>query len=136
MTRGIKREVDEWILDMQAQWFKLKQKVKNEKGEWVEKDAFVRGGLRPFQLWEYVFPKESLNEVCNSLEIAELEPKYKSLEKYFFFLRKLLKAKPVPKIPTTPMRLIYHQNISILPIGIKEDEEEVLHAAGFKSEAL
>jgi len=58
MTRGIKREVETFIDDLQAQWTKY-----NMHG----KSHILKVGVRPIQLWEIVYPEQCQDDVMKML---------------------------------------------------------------------
>jgi len=138
LTRGILSQMEDWKALMRAQRFPWKRK--NLKTGEEEQDV-VQGALRPIQIWEYVFPEESLNDVLGNLQIeGPIErPEIKSIS---WALRKMLKLKQIPKMPEggykvsgyTPLGTIngkpmapipannmYMQGVAVYPIGIKED---------------
>jgi hypothetical protein len=134
ITRGNKEEVDKFIKNAESQYWKFPMKDPKTGQEQI---AWFQGGLRPFQLWEYVLPKDSFSEFYSSLEIGEDKDKYGFLDKYTFLMRKALHAEKIPdelKAPV-PKRLLYNQNIQFIPIGIKNDLEYT-NKFGFISEAL
>ena len=121
LVRGIKHDVDRYINDLQAQYFPY-EVPHQPKG-------YVQLAVRPIQLFEFVFPKDSLQEVLMTIspDIHQWHvgnpPQWKSQDKYIWALRKMLKAKEIPVIdPKTPRRLIYNFNVHVQPIGIKDDE--------------
>ena len=119
--RGIKQFQDLFIRDIQAQYFPLK--IKTPDG--TEVDSWIQGAWRPFTLGEYVFPKEHYDLVMRSFGFGPPEKKYNYLGKYNFILRKLFKAKAVPKWESQgPVRVITNQHLHLVPVGIKEDVPE------------
>lgn len=130
MTRGKSDEVEEWARWMSTRHMPLKVK----HGDGKESQIMTECQLRPIQLWGFVFPKENLDVVLNSLklpsgEISEFkdgEPVY-PIQNKLWALRKLLKAKPIPKpdpnagVMFMPYDRIKH--INVLGIGIREDGE-------------
>ena len=112
MTRGVKRDVDNTISDLQAQYFKYNNK-----------NVYMQLGVRPMQLWEFAFPKESLpvmlKTLCPGNSFDPKTYKYKQLTA----LRLLLNAKKIPAmdLSQSPMRIIAKKSCAIYPIGIKED---------------
>jgi len=121
-TRGQKDRVDNMINDLQAIYYPYKGGPHSKPGE-----DMVQLGVRPWQFWEIVFPKEHLNEILatiggNKFNVKDRRP----LAKCFAFLVKLKKfmgLKSVPEIPAnTPRRLIRREYVDVKHIGIKEDE--------------
>lgn len=117
VTRGIKHCVDRFISDLQAQYFPFEFTDPETK----KKSNIIQLGVRPIQLWEIVFPKESLNEVLAT--VIKSPPEFNSTQqKALSVLRKLLKCKPIPEIPpNSRRRIVFDQHIECSPIGIKDD---------------
>lgn len=126
ITRGIKQQRDLFVNFMQTQMFKWKRKnLKTGKEEIVQ----VQGSLRPVELWEYVFPEESLNEVLTILDINPYMShfKYRKEQLKSKAIRKMLgkDITPVPdykKVPTN--KYVELRGITLYPIGIKKDRRE------------
>ena len=127
LTRGIKKNVDHFINDMSAQYFPY-TKDKDGKPIWVQM------AMRPIQLWECVFPNNSLQEVMATMDLNMTEEMYKQRgitkspgwnygNKTLWMLRKLLKAKELPPLdPKAKKRIVFKDWVHIAPIGIKEDD--------------
>jgi len=119
MTRGIKSVVDNYISDLQAQYYKY-----GDKG-------MLQLSVRPIQLWEVVFPQESLKEVLQTvLPYENLQPgsNWKVTDwrsKYLAGLRFALGAQKIPEMDLTDhkniLRPLRKDNITVYPIGIKPD---------------
>ena len=143
-TRGIYASVQQLIHDLTAQrfwWRRVNMKEGDEHfGETM--DVPVQGALRPIQLWEYVYPKESPEEPGNlkspmidntklmlrSFDISgpnHYEPK--ALGWGVNLMRKKLGLKEIPKVEdmSGPQRFIHLAGTSIVPIGIKDDEYKI-----------
>lgn len=113
LPRGIKKETDQLITFLQAQMFPY---------EYEGRKIHVQLAVRPLIPYELVFPKECLQEVMNSLWDNDPSPDNKKLAMACAGFRKILGAKPIPKLDKTGMkRIIPHENVGILPIGIKDD---------------
>lgn len=149
-TRGIYASVQQMIQDLNAQRFWWRRKDLNEylpNGKPNPNfnkiiDNRVQLILRPIQLWEVVYPKESpINPgdpksemedntqiIMRSLDIKD-ENHYipKSIGKYVKFVGKMLGLKPIPELkdPLGTIREVHLVGNSIIPIGIKEDEYKV-----------
>jgi hypothetical protein len=131
MTRGIKHEVDQFVNDMQAQFFpfSVQDPVTGNK-----QHIGLQGSLRPIQLWGYVFPEDQLDVVLATLNLPnegnEFISGYK-VDKKIWALRKMLGAKPIPKrnLKTIP-RPIRKKDVNILGIGIREDIKKEAKASG------
>lgn len=124
---GIKDAVEILLRDMQSQKFQLK--VTNPEGN-ETKIIWMQGGLRvlPFGVLEYVFPKESADLVLSTLRFhgdgKGTTTNYVSKPK-LWALRKALKAQPIPPFKSDKTLLWMMDNVSIIPIGIREDGEVV-----------
>lgn len=123
LTRGIKKEVDDWITQLQGKYLSYK-KSKDWSGS-------VQVQVRPIQLWEIVYPKEHNELVLNTL-IGEPDCKgigggtitqHKKHQKFIYALRKILGIKPIPKSWATNKIMAMHlgDHIERVGIGIKED---------------
>ena len=121
MTQGIKPCVDAMVNDLQAQFFEWA--MKDKKGKSLKSEV-VQGALRPVQLWMYVFPEESLDEVLNTMGIkGQGKNGYKEFNAKATMLRKLMKAEKVPEPnKNVPGRIIRKAGVGIVPIGIRKDE--------------
>jgi len=112
LTRGIKHDVDRFINDLQAQYFKMPNYAKGN---------IVQMGVRPIQFWEMVFPKDELDVVLPT--VIHGGHKFNVWEEFLMKrLRAMLKAKKIPVFDeNSPRRMIYHQNVECTGIGIKDD---------------
>ena len=134
MTQGIKPCVDAMTNDLQAQFFEWKMEDKD--GNKLPPEA-VQGALRPIQLWMYVFPEESTDEVLNTLNIKPNQTGYKEFAGKANILRKIMKADKIPKPdPNVPGRIIRKAGVGIIPIGIKKDVTRLFENTGKVHEAL
>ena len=120
ITRGVQHQVDLFKTFMQAQMFDWKR---TNLATGKEEVSGVQGALRPIQLWEYVFPEESLGEVLAMLGIQDFDlPEKKYPPVKMAMLRKMLGCEKLPKIPDVkPNRYIEMRGVAIIPIGIKRD---------------
>lgn len=128
---GIKSAVEHLMMDMQAQKFKMP--IYDKKGKQVS-EAWIQGSLRilPFGIWEYIFPKESMDVVLTTLDFPLGSKKdatggYAALytikgKAILNMIRKALGAKKEPKNFKKEHKLIWiRDNVAIIPIGIRED---------------
>lgn len=137
-TRGIYASQEQMIHDLTAQRFWWRR-VNMQTGK--TEDVPVQGILRPFMIWEYVYPKES-PEVPGDLNCKMIDntpivlrsfdligPDHyipKSIGKYVKFVGKIAGLKPIPEVSTEgPRRYIHTLGISTVPIGLKDDEYRV-----------
>jgi len=138
MTRGKSDVVEEW-----AKWMStrhLPMKVKHANG--TEEQLMMECQLRPIQLWSFVFPKENLDIVLNTLKLPQEKSPFGNADgskvvynimPKIWALRKLLGAKEIPKpnpeagMMFLPFDRLKHMNI--LGIGIREDGDiaEAIH---------
>ena len=145
MTRGIQHQVDQWANLLQAQRFPW---VRRNLETGKEEQMLVQGALRPIQLWEYVFPEESLDDVLGAMQIkGPIErPEIKSST---WALRKMLKLKQIPKkdeltvtgytpkgtlngekMPSVPVHNMFVEGVAVYPVGIKDDQVPGIHCLG------
>jgi len=144
-TRGKTNEVDEFVKWMSTRHLPMPVKA----GDGKISTGFLECQLRPIQLWEFVFPKENLDTVLNSLHLPSGNPsgvnpetgkqKFNNFlfEAELLALRKMLQAKPIPEVvpkkdpvtgkelPKDFMFLPYDRikDLNIIGIGIREDGE-------------
>lgn len=112
LTRGHKPNVDMAINDLQAM-----NLLTNNNG----KQTYTGLGVRPVQLWEFVFPKEHLEFMLATMHYRdENEP---MVEDKFKWIRRALKLKKIPKLDysTLKRQLIRKEHVAFHHIGIKED---------------
>jgi len=128
--------VNRFYRDLQSQNYILK--MENSDGE--KKNQYIKGGLRlaPFGVVDYVFPKEYKNEVLTSLGFHNENP-YKLGKVRLALLRNFLKCKKPGKFETEMQYIWYKENVSLIPLGIREDPDIVgMHEddKGYTHEAL
>lgn len=131
IARGIKNAQEHLFMDMQAQKYPLVV----TKADGTKQEVLVQGALRPIQLYEYVFPKEHLDVVYNSLK-PEMYPNTMKMKALVNSLRMSMGFQKPPKYEASGAHLAWvNKDISIIPIGIKEDSE-IVYPDGTKHEAL
>lgn len=134
LVRGIKQQVELFNMFLQTQMFPWKRKnLKTGKEEVVQ----VQGALRVFPFgYEYVFPEESLAEVCTMLDIKNGW----GLGKLRGFIIRHALGHGIMKIPkykdVPTNRYIERRGIAIYPIGIKKDDRRKWEAIGYEQEML
>lgn len=122
ITRGQKDKVDQYINDLNAQFFTYQATPhKNQP------PMMLQLGVRPIQFWEIAFPKEHLNEVLATINGAEFDINDKrwfvKIASWMLKFRKLIGLKPIPKIPPkTQRRAIRDIDIDKKLIGLKDDQ--------------
>lgn len=127
MVRGLKQQLELFEMFMQTQMFNWKRKNR-ETGQ--DEIIGVQGGLRvmPFG-YEYIFPKECLNEVLTMLKVANnFEDNWNVGKLKTWLIRHVIggDVKPIPYDYThSPNhRYIEMRGVAIYLIGIKEDIED------------
>jgi len=143
LTHGILRQEEEWKARLRAQMFPWKR-TNLETGK--EEIKMVQGALRPVQIWSYVFPEESLNDVLGGMHITGpiVRPELKGVT---WLLRKMLKLEQIPEtdltkhpvsgfipyptmtmngkpMPATAVYDMFVEGIACYPIGIKKDPKK------------
>lgn len=121
MTRGIKKDVDDFITQLQGAY--IPHPIKDKDGN-ITGSTGIQFSVRPVQLWEMVFPQESLEPVLNTFFDGQ-NPygRWKKFHKFLSIFRKTMGLKPIPEGYATNARLPQmKQNIECIGIGIKEDE--------------
>jgi hypothetical protein len=135
MPYGKRAQVELLLRDMEAQKHQLKcYKDGKEKALWIQ--AQVR--ILPFGVVEYVFPKEDLDIVLNTVCTKDKIP-YNIEGAKLKLLRNALRAKPVPEFKTDLKMLWVTEGVSIIPIGIREDADIIgreISDKGWKHEAI
>jgi len=130
---GIISAVEHLKIDMQAQKFQLRLHKKGKKDKYI----WIQGSLRigPLGVWEYVFPKESADLVLTTLGFQDVSYKKYNLNSRQFVLRKILKCEKIPKFKTNKKFLWIRDNVSLIPIGVRYDDE-IKEENGWKHEAI
>jgi hypothetical protein len=111
-------------IDLQAQKFPMRA----HKEGCPDKFINIQGRLcmGAFGVWEYCFPREYLNQVLTTLLHGD-NADAKKLGMRLGILRKFLKCKAPPKKWDTSEKLLWiNENLSIIVIGIRDDEDIVL----------
>ena len=96
---------------------------KNIKTNIIEQGG-VQGGIRPLQIWSYVFPKEQLNLVLNRIRPStEFTGDQANLNKYAMFFRKILGAQTIPKWDDKAGRVAVElgPDVQRLGVGLRTD---------------
>ena len=165
MTRGINQSFEVWKMFMQSQMFDFRQQplLKDDKGNFIEDGVDengnkkykrgpqtmtrVQGALRPIQLFEYVFPEESLQEVLAMMnqhkQYNHMRPE---VNNYAWILRKMTRFKKIPDMPELQKKEAWEitqkyvppQGVGVYPLGIKEDKKQdfIFGDVGFYQEGL
>lgn len=123
MTRGLKRQVDRFIETLGSQFCPpaMATPDKNDVGA-VKGMYHAELMIRPIQLWEVVFPKESLGLVLTTIFPAGDLMQHKKHEKFVWGIRKILGVEKIPKEWDSKKKfLIDRSGVETVGIGIKED---------------
>ena len=119
MTRGLKDRVDNFINDLQAQYFHY--------GKESVMPCLTQLQVRPIQLWEIVFPEEHLPVVSKLLFGNSLfqDPR-------LWGIRKLLGADKFPEMDLSTLNapFVRKEFVSTYPIGIRKDKIFASHNPG------
>ena len=119
---GKKYWVDIFLRDLEAQ--KYNHTLTSPQGQQISLPIEPILRVLPFGIYEYIFPKEHMNEVLTTLGFHENSTHYLSNAKKAV-IRKMIKHKKCPKIDTSKKYFWIMENIAIIPIGIKEDRDNV-----------
>ena len=116
--RGIKHDVDRFLNELSAKYVSM-----TIQGQ----SRIIQVGVRycsPF--FEIVFPKEHLSTMVNTFggeKALQGQETVQFAQKYIKIIRKIMKLKKIENIDEkAPCLAVYHDNIEILGIGIKEDK--------------
>lgn len=121
MTRGIKHEVDQFITELQGKYLPFKWRDLKDPNSKLQ-DTFVQLSVRPIQLWEIVFPKESMDVVLTTVLAGNNgDTQHKKHQWIINKVRMLLGVKEVPKYNNTNAMPIRRAGIELIGIGVKED---------------
>lgn len=123
ITRGIKKDVDEFIKLLQGVFLPYKFETKKGKIE----NGTVQIQVRPIQLWEIVFPEEHKDLILTTVLGGQNSMKgITNQKKHRKFVSLIRKALGVEKIPDYDMSKVLpcawaNQNTEVVGVGIKED---------------
>lgn len=121
LTRGIKKDVDEFVKFMETRGLRLPYTRSDGKTD----ITVINGNLQPIQLWSYVFPEYEKDAVLHGLDFKNNQwnntAQLKALTKMLRLgmgLKKCPEYKEDKKIylPQPSMK-----NIAIIPIGVRYD---------------
>lgn len=128
ITKGIKKDADDFIRQLEGKWLPFKYR---EKKEDPLKDMMVQLSVRPIQLWEVGFPKEHKDVVCSTILGADggnirgndgTKPTdYKFINWLTKTVSKIFGCKPIGSYDSKVAMPIHKGAVAILGLGIKED---------------
>lgn len=96
-----------------------------------EKAIYLQSQLRPIRFYDFIFPRGELDHVLNGLQ-PERDFKSKNISKFtsaglntsIAALRTALKLKKIPKPDLKQGAMpLFKQNVRVVGIGIREDED-------------
>lgn len=137
ITRGIKKEVDDFITQLQGKYLPFRVEKEGTagiaKGDWM-----AQLQVRPIQLWEFVFPRRSKDIMLTTLfgpsgtekqadiktknnEVARKATKHSRHDKMIWAIRKAIGAEKIPEYNCSQILPISKIGVDVVPIGIKED---------------
>jgi len=132
-------------LDYAEKWIGqmvLPMKIKDKKGK--EQTIGCPCYLRPFRMYDLIFPRENLDVILNTIKPAELvslvakKPKI-VFKKQIAILRKLMRLKKIPKRDESKGQVAIpddlFKNVKVIGLGIKPDIDFV-NVNGITQEAL
>ena len=127
MTRGIKKEVDDFIRQLQGKWYEHKWLPTGWKGSEeeraIEEKRHVQVQVRPIQLWEIVYPESSRDLMLTTILGRKQQnvTQHKKHNKWIWALRKMLGIKPVGEYNGDFQSPIVKEHIEVIGVGEKED---------------
>ncbi len=117
ITRGIKKEVDDFIRQLQGKWLTYKHKKDDPNN-------YVQLAVRPIQMWEIVFPREHKDLVLTSVIGKNRAPtQHKRHNKWIWAIRKALGVDKIEPYDDRFKMTITKDFVEVVPIGIKDDYE-------------
>lgn len=132
LATGVYHELD--FFEQQLRFEKFLMPYYDPRDKKNKKDI-VHGMLSPIKLYRYVFPKEYKDEVIAMLGLDDTH--YQKQKKQAFVLRKALGLKKIPKAKEgTRKRALKNCHVNLLPIGFKEDVDNITDLDGTIHEAL
>lgn len=120
-TRGNKESVELFIKELGSQYVSLPfTNKKTRKIVNVAQPIHVR----PFQLWEIIFPKEQRDAVLTTLFPEKTTiPDHPKFQRLYKWILRFLPLKKIPKDWDTKSKLYVNRNdVEIVGLGIKDDE--------------
>lgn len=129
ISRGSKQHQETFEKFIQTRMWPWKVKTpmkdaKTGKTKYVEKTLLAQGAYREIKLFEYVAPDECTDQVLTMFGWNNGHTGYfgKGWAKYCLpFLRKILGAKPIPKVAPVPTQYMYREGVGLECIGMKKD---------------
>lgn len=113
MARGINDSLKRWEDDISATYMPIKYTDRNGKVQ----GGKVRTAMRPIQLYEIVFPEESLNTILETVQEQGEQPKYFS--KFAAILRRVMGLKKAERRKHNG--IVHAPYVAVAYIGTKKD---------------
>ena len=136
--------VNQLIRDITAQKFPIRFYKEGEPDRIFWIDCQLR--LLPFGFYDFIFPKEFMNEVLTTLNFQDKTRVYDlDFDKSYFgfkpfkIIKDFLQVEEIPKFNTNAKMPWMTKNVTIVSLGVKYDseiEETQGPEAGFKHERL
>jgi len=127
IVRGHMWDVERFINDLNGKYLPFKWRAKKED---PYQDCSLQLSVRPIQLYEVAFPKEHKDLIYTTLfgeDPLNEGAREKGIWKWLNFmasgLRKMLGLKPIGEYSKDKVMPVWRQNLSVIPIGMKEDYE-------------
>ena len=119
-VRGIKKELDDFITQLQGKYFPFKYVP---EGKTQPEDFMVQMNVQPIQFFSLVFPETSRDIVLNTIlqGKTEQEEMHSYYNKILWMIRKALKLEKIKPYKTDLKFPINIDSIEIIGIGEKKD---------------
>ena len=127
-TKGIKKDVDDFINQLTGKWLPFKWRVKKED---KMEDTFIQLSVRPIQLWEIGFPKDQKDIICTTIlgmdggKIRGNDGVKPTEYKFFNWLTKkmstLFGLKPIGDYNTSQVLPLHRGAVAVIGLGLKDD---------------
>ena len=137
IAEGWQRDLDEFERWMETRVFPMEIEHKDGKKETIN----VPGALRPRRAYTYVFPRENLDRVLNTLKFNNCVYRVDGkgtpiLGKTIAIIRKFLRLKKLPEPDESKGEFaMVKKNIRLIGLGYREDGDFV-NEHGIKQETL
>ncbi len=137
IAEGWQRDLDEFERWMETRVFPMEIEHPDGKKEIIQ----VPGALRPRRAYTYVFPRENLDRVLNTLGLNDSVHKIdgkggKILGHTISIIRRFLRLKKLPKPDESKGTFaLVKNNLRLIGLGYRDDIDFV-NANGIKQEAL
>jgi len=117
LTRGILSATKQWENDLAAQYLPFKVL---EKGKKEPTDFMAQLAVRPVNLYEIVFPEESLQDVLGMVKPHCDKGQAGKFAGFIKMFSRMLGLKPIPDYK--PKQLPSGDGVSVIGLGLKKDK--------------